>query len=74
MWHAYEDVFCGFWFGRVAPMVAIVVFFFFYMSPHCDLSSHNLCNVCQFSLYYFVFSLVLFIWYCVVLKVHSLLL
>ncbi len=28
MWHAYEDVFCGFWFGRVAPMVAIVVFFF----------------------------------------------
>jgi hypothetical protein len=25
----------------------------FYMSPHCDLSSHNLCNVSQCSLYYF---------------------
>jgi hypothetical protein len=32
---------------------------YFYMSPHCDLSSHNLCNVCQFSLYYFVFLLIL---------------
>jgi hypothetical protein len=23
---------------------------YFYMSPHCDLSSHNLCNICQSSL------------------------
>jgi hypothetical protein len=29
MWHAYEDVFYGFWLGCVASMVAIVVFFFF---------------------------------------------
>jgi hypothetical protein len=76
MWHAYEDVFYGFWLGCVASMVVIVVcfFFFFCMSPHCDSSSHNLCNVCQSSLYYFVFSLVLLIWYYVVQKVHSLLL
>jgi hypothetical protein len=45
----------------------------FYMSPHCDSSSHNLCNVCQFSLYNFVFSLMLLVWYFMVLKVHSLL-
>jgi hypothetical protein len=48
------------------------ILFFFYMSPHCDLSSHSLCNVCQSSLYYSIFSLVLPIWYFVVLKVYSL--
>jgi hypothetical protein len=32
-------------------------FFFFCMSPHCDLSTHNLYNVYQSSLYYFVFLL-----------------
>ncbi len=40
----------------------------FYMSPHCDSSSHSLCNVCHFSLYYFVFSLMLHVWYFVVLN------
>jgi len=29
------------------------VFSSFCMSPHYDLSSHNLCNVCQSSMYYF---------------------
>jgi hypothetical protein len=46
----------------------------FCMSAHCDMSSHNLCNVCYFSLHYFVFLLVLPIWYSVVLTMHSLLL
>jgi hypothetical protein len=40
-----------------------IVFYSFCMSPHCDSSSHSLCNICQSSLYYFVFSLVLPIWY-----------
>jgi hypothetical protein len=44
---------------------------FFCMFPHCDSSYHNLCNVCQFSLYYYVFSLVLHVWCSVVLEVHS---
>jgi hypothetical protein len=44
--------------------------FFFHMFPHCDSSS--LCNICQSSLYYYVFSLMLLIWYYVVLKVYSL--
>ncbi len=35
----------------------------FYMSPHSNSSSHNLCNVCESSMYYFVFSLVLHLWY-----------
>jgi hypothetical protein len=43
MWHAYEDVFsdchCG------------LLFFYFCMFPHCDSSSHSLCNICQSSLY-----------------------
>ncbi len=29
MWHAYKDVFYGFWLGCVTSMVAIVVYFFF---------------------------------------------
>jgi hypothetical protein len=29
MWHAYEDVFCVFWFGCATSMVATVVCFFF---------------------------------------------
>jgi hypothetical protein len=33
----------------------------FYMSSHCDLSSHNLCNVCHSLLYYLVFLLVLLV-------------
>ncbi len=32
--------------------------FFFYMSPHYDLSSHNLCNVFQFFLYYLIYVFV----------------
>jgi len=69
MWQAYEDGFCVFWFSCVAFMVATVVcsFFFLHVST-CDFSSHNLCNVCQSSLYYFVFLLVLPIWYSMVLK------
>jgi hypothetical protein len=43
----------------------------FCMSPHCDFSSHNSCNVCQSSLHYFVFLLLLSIWYYVVLTMHS---
>jgi hypothetical protein len=46
--------------------------FSFCMSSHCDSSFHNLCNICQSSLYYYVFSLVLPIWYFVILKMHSL--
>jgi hypothetical protein len=46
----------------------------FYMSPHCDFASHSTCNICQSSLYYFMFLLVLHVWYSMVLKVHSLLL
>ncbi len=29
IWHAYEDVLCGFWFGCVASMVVVMVCFFF---------------------------------------------
>jgi hypothetical protein len=45
----------------------------FCMFPHCDLSSHNLCNAYEYSLYYFVFLLVLPLWYFMVLIVHTLL-
>jgi hypothetical protein len=31
MWHAYEDVFYGFWLGCVASMVANVVCFFLFL-------------------------------------------
>ncbi len=48
--------------------------FSFYMFPHYGLSSHNLCNVCQSPLYYFVFLLVRSVWYSMALIVHSLLL
>ncbi len=44
----------------------------FYMFSNCGSSSHNLCNVCQSSLYYHVFLLILSIWYFVVWTVHSL--
>jgi hypothetical protein len=50
------------------------IFSSFCMSPQCDLSSHNLCNVYQSSMYYFVFLLVLLVWYSMVLTMHSLLL
>jgi hypothetical protein len=59
MRQTYEDIFCVFWLGCVAFVVAIVVFFFFLHVSHYNLSSHNLCNICQSSLYYFVFLLML---------------
>jgi hypothetical protein len=31
MWHAYEDVFYDFWLGCAPSMVAIVVYFFFFL-------------------------------------------
>ncbi len=31
MWHAYEDVFCVFWFGCVAFVVTVVVYSFFFL-------------------------------------------
>jgi hypothetical protein len=51
-WHAYVDVFCGFLFSCATSGAATIVcflFFFFCMSPHCDSSSHNLCNVVSLS-------------------------
>ncbi len=75
MWHAYENVFYVFWLSCETSVVTIVVYYFFFLQVSTLwLSSHNLCNVCQSSMYYFVFLLVLPIWYFVVLTMHSLLL
>jgi hypothetical protein len=31
MWHAYGDVFCGFWFGYDAHVIPTVVYSFFFL-------------------------------------------
>jgi hypothetical protein len=31
MWHAYENVFCGFWLGCAASVVATMIYFFFFL-------------------------------------------
>ncbi len=72
MWHAYEDVFCGFWLGCVAFVVATVVYFFFFL--HVSTLWFTIPQFVQCLLIFlalFFFLLVLLVWYSMVLTMHS---
>jgi hypothetical protein len=43
MWHAYEDIFCGFWLGCVAFVVTTVVYLFFSACLHIVICHPTIC-------------------------------
>jgi hypothetical protein len=54
MWHAYEDVFCGFWLGCVAFMVATMGCFFFFLHVFKFMIRHPIIYVMFVNLPYII--------------------